>query len=319
MGKRLKYLKGRMTGITCDYPILGFEKAMEKNGVRGLYNCYPPVDWTAKVLKRAGLLRQLANLSDNLYIVPFMMASEHRLFPVCYFAETTIYAFDCWPAHYDRWESLFRRQKMKIAFISARISAERMSKRVPGLEAIWMPEGIVLDRYFTGKPLRERTIDVLELGRKYDAFHDKIRDHCAARGYDHRYEKIKGQLIFKEEADFYVGLADAKILICFPSSITHPARAGDVETMTLRYLEGIASRNVILGHCPSELHDLFGYNPCIEADMNDPAAQIDQILQDIDAYNDLVDKNLKRLHEVGTWEIRVGQILTILRERGYAC
>jgi hypothetical protein len=192
-----------------------------------------------------------------------------------------------------------------------------MRERVPGLDVVWMPEAIEPTLYSPDRPLAERSIDVIELGRRWATYHDKIRDHCAARGYVHRYEKTRGQLVFETREDFLRGLGDSKISVCFPSSLTHPERSGDVETMTLRYLESVASGCVIVGRCPAEMRDLFGYNPVVEADLGDPVGQIDQILQSLPSFEPLLDRNLQRLREVGTWDTRVGTMLELLHERGY--
>jgi hypothetical protein len=246
-----------------------------------------------------------------------MQPAEGRLFPQCYWAETIVYGFDCWSPQYDQWDALFRRQRSRVAFISARQSAERMRERVPGLDVIWMPEAIELTRYSPDKPLAGRSIEVLELGRRWATYHDRIRDHCAARGYVHMYEKAAGQLVFATSEDFFRGLGDSKISVCFPSSLTHPERSGDVETMTLRYLESVACRCITVGRCPAEMRDLFGYNPVVEADPIDPAGQIDHILQNLASFEPLLERNLQRVREVGTWDTRVATMLELLQERGY--
>lgn len=315
--KRLKYLSARPLGVPLDYSIQAFERSIARCGVKALNNDGSFMNFTGRALKKLGMIRRLADMSHTAYIAPVMQIAEDRIFPVCYVAETMVYAFDCWAPAHDRWEAFFRRHKMRIAFISARISAERMAKRVPGLETIWMPEAIDPAPYSAEKPVKKRSIDVLELGRRYDIYHDRIREHCVSKGYQHRYELRNGQLVFSSAEDFYRGLADTKISICFPSSITHPARSGDVETLTVRYLESIACKNIIVGRCPQELKDLFGFNPVVEADMGDAAGQIDDILANVDAYGERLDRNLQRLREVGTWDTRVETILSVLRQRGF--
>ena len=69
-----------------------------------------------------------------------------------------------------------------------------------------------------------------------------------------------------ELKDLVAGLANSRVSICFPQSITNPERCGKVETVTLRYFESMASKCLIVGKCPLELRDLFGYNPVIEVD-----------------------------------------------------
>jgi hypothetical protein len=94
--------------------------------------------------------------------------------------------------------------------------------------------------------------------------------------------------------------------------MTDPVKAGGVETVTFRYFESIASCCLIVGHCPAELEDLFGYNPVIEADLQDPAGQLFDLLQNIDSYQGFVDKNRQRMLEVGSWDVRVETMLSTL-------
>ena len=91
--------------------------------------------------------------------------------------------------------------------------------------------------------------------------------------------------------------------------MTHPERSGDVETVTYRYFESMASGCLIWGKCPQELFDLFGYNPVIEADEHDPYGQLDEILQNLGKYQELVGRNYQRLMEVGTWKVRAASMI----------
>jgi hypothetical protein len=297
--------------------VQALQRTLSSRGVARLNNDLPPLRLPGRVAAKLKLMRRVADLSRNAYFAPIMQVTEARLFPVCYFAETIVYCMDVWPAKYEQWESFFRRQKMRVAFITARQSAERMRQRVSGLDAIWLPEAINPEGYIGDKPLAARSIDVLEMGRRHAPFHEKIVRHCEAKGYVHRYEKVRGQIIFPTYDQFVRNLGDSKISVCFPSSLTHPERAGDVETMTLRYLESIAARCVLLGRCPPEMRDLFGYNPVIEADENDPAGQINAILAEPHAHEELIERNYRRMTEIGTWDVRVDQMLALLRERGY--
>ena len=99
--------------------------------------------------------------------------------------------------------------------------------------------------------------------------------------------------------------------------MTHPDYARGVETLTLRYFECMASRSLVVGHCPQELADLYGYNPIIEADLNRPGEQLREILGSIQDYQSLVDRNYQTTIERGTWHQRVREIIAALRARGY--
>jgi hypothetical protein len=316
--KRLKLLAQHPSGVVGEYPILSMQRSLEAAGVPVKYNATSkPVQLVARVLARASLMRRIADLSSTAYLTPIMYLSEGRLFPQCYFAETLVYCFDCWPSRWDRWEKFFRRHRMRIAMFSARQSAEYFCRRVPKMESIWMPEAVDPTDYRGEKALGERSIDVLELGRRFDEYHEKIRDPLAAAGRSHQYEKQRGAIIFPTRDNLLVGFGDSKISVCFPSSMTHPQRSGNVETVTHRYFESMASRCILLGHCPAELSDLFGYNPVVEADLNDPTGQIESILARPDAHKELVERNDRKMLDVATWDLRVKQILNLLKERGY--
>ena len=316
--KRLKFLARRSRGAVSEYPIISMQRALESAGVPAVYNATSrPVRLFARALAKAGMMRRIADLSATAYFVPIMFLSEARLFPQCYFAETIVYAFDCWPAQYARWAKFFRRHRVRVALFSARQSAEHFQKNVPEMASLWLPEAVEASLYRGDKPLRERAIDVLELGRRSAQYHDGIVAPLARAGRVHQFEPTPGTIIFPTFEELVAGFADAKVSVCFPSSQTHPARSGDVETITHRYFESMASGCLLVGRAPRELIDLFGYNPMIEADMTDPARQLDAILSDIDAHAPLVARNRARLTEVGTWDARVRTLLEQLAARGY--
>ena len=316
--KSLKFLARRSRGAVSEYPIISMQRALEAAGVAPVYNATSrPVRLFARALARAGMMRRIADLSDTAYLVPIMFLSEARLFPKCYFAETIVYAFDCWPALYGRWERFFRRHRMRVAFFSARQSAEHFQRAVPVMESLWLPEAVESSLYRGDRPLGERGIDVLELGRRSAPYHDAIVAPLAKSGRLHKFEATPGSIIFPTFEELVAGFADAKISVCFPSSMTHPQRSGDVETITHRYFESMAAGCVVVGRAPRELVDLFGYNPLIEADMTDPAGQLEAILRDIDAHAERVARNRARVMEVGTWDARVRTLLEQLKARGY--
>ena len=86
-----------------------------------------------------------------------------------------------------------------------------------------------------------------------------------------------------------------------------------METVTHRYFESMASKCLIVGHAPKELTDLFGYNPVIEVQWGSEFGQIEQLLNNLGSFEDLVERNYLRLLEVGTWTSRVAKILDTLR------
>jgi hypothetical protein len=273
----------------------------------------------ARGISKLRLVRALVRVGRTAYLAPVDQGAEWRCFPVTYLHEVVPWVFDAWPNVYGRIERVLRRQRVRLAFCSARQSAEHLGRAL-GIECLWMPEACDPSVLDPSKPLAERTIDVLELGRRYDVWHEAVTGRLAALGKAHLYEKVKGQMIFATEAALRAGYNDAKISVCFPSSMTHPARSGDVETATLRYFESMAAKCLIVGHCPAELMDIMGYNPVLEADMTSAesaAGQIEEILANVDRHQELVDRNYRAVLERGVWDVRIRQLLDELAKRGY--
>lgn len=317
-GKRVKLLRARTSETTpWDSPVASLQATLAARGMKSFDNGGGAIDLLGRAATRLHLMRRIADVSNTAYFAAIMQISEPRLFPVCYFAETIVYAMDVWPAKYEQWRAFFGRHRMRLAFVSARQSADRLRGVSDGLETVWLPEAVDPAQYDGSKPIAARSIDVLEFGRRYEPYHDAIAGRCVEKKYLHRFEQTPGEVIFPTRRDFLAALGDSKIAVCFPSSLTHPKRSGDVETMTLRYVESIAARCILVGRCPAEMRDLFGYNPVVEADMNDPAGQLDAILARPSAYEELIERNYRRLLEVATWDVRVDELLAALGQRGY--
>jgi hypothetical protein len=268
------------------------------------------------VLMKLGMVRNFFR-SGRAYIVPMLHCSEYRLFPASYTHECIPYSMDVWPPSYARWEAFARRNRVRTWFITARQSAERFKQKFPDANILWLAEAVDPSEYRHEIPLADRKIHVLELGRKWDAYHAKIEKPLEERGRTHLYEKVKGKLIFGARQEMIDGFVNSVISVCFPQSLTHPERAGDVETVTLRYFETIACKCVPVGRAPQELIDLFGFNPMIEVDMDHAAEQVDEILTDPAKYQPMVDRNYQRLMEVGTWDARIREMLATLKTLGY--
>ena len=160
-----------------------------------------------------------------------MQVSEARLFPVCYFAETIVYAMDVWPPRYDQWEAFFRRHRMRVAFISARMSAERMRAARAGarrdLAAGGDRPGAVRGRQTARRALDRRPGDGPAARRRttsgssataQPAVTTTATKQSAARSSSRRTTSSSPPW------------ATARSRVCFPSSMTHPQRTGDVET-----------------------------------------------------------------------------------------
>ena len=189
-----------------------------------------------------------------------------------------IYMFDGWPRFHAELGKLFDLLNVKAVFFSSRDVVLKYQARVNSkCKVYWIPEGINANEY-SFKDYKEKTIDVLEFGRMYKAYHDKIVNALIIVDKKHIFAKADEPILFKTKTDFKNALAITKISICVPSSITHPDRAEDISTMTLRYLQCMASKCLVIGIMPDEMKVLFDYMPMIEIDMKNAEAQILDIL-----------------------------------------
>lgn len=226
-------------------------------------------------------------------------------------ARKSIYLFDAWPARHADIRAFVESWRIQYAFVSSSQAAARLAELCQRCTFIWVPEGVDPDRY-DARPLGEKDIDVLQLGRKYDAHHTEIVPALEKSGKTYLFEREKGKLIFPERDKFVDGLARSRVSICVPSSITHPERAGNIETMTIRYLQSMVSKCLVLGHAPAEMVELFGYNPVVEIDMSDPAGQLLDILGGYDEYLPLIERNFDRVVSEHTWDNRWQRMATVL-------
>lgn len=300
--------------------MLGMNRALAGAGLpEWRLQRFRAVEALGRALGRYRINRNLVRLPGRACVVIMGWPNDGRAFPYGWFLETIPWICDCWPDDYPKWERLFRRNRTRLAFISSQGSVRHFTQRIPEMEAVWMPEACDAAEYLPGKPLAERSIQVLELGRKHKPFHDAVVGPLAAAGVRHIFAADGSRTpIFPDQPSLHRGLGDAAVSICFPKTVTHPDAAGGLETATLRYFESIASGCLLVGHCPAELQELFGFNPVIPADPADPAGHILSILRSIDLYQPFVDRARGRLLQVGTVECRAREMLRALRKRGWS-
>ncbi len=222
--------------------------------------------------------------------------------------------WDCWPMYFEKTCQWFIKHNVRTAIFTSSQTADRMKERFPEMKILAITEGIDTSKYIEGKNLNERSIDLLEFGRKNKI----VFDVNLPKNYTHLYSK-NGEHLFKTEQDLVNGLADSKITVCYPRCDTQPQKAGDIETLTQRYWEAMLSRIVIVGRAPKELIDLIGYNPVIEIGKENQKERIIDIINHINNYQSLVDRNNDTAKKMGSWDIRARQIMDWLRSSGYKC
>lgn len=270
----------------------------------------------------------------------FLMRQEARLrfvepinryfdaFPDYMFYEIIPMIWDCWPCLDDRLSVWLMKHDVKVSIFTSEQAAERIQKKFPKMKILVVPEGVNTSLYNKGKELKDRNIDVLEFGRSTKELLDErcfedLNCICTA--------KLEKRLTDEE---LIHTMGDAKITLSLPKCDTD-ARIGDgQETLTQRYWENMLSRILMVGHAPKELVDLIGYNPCIELydfkshrgmknytiePLNSELVnkQMKLIVENIEKYQDLVNKNRETALEMGDWRLRMRFIQNKLVELGY--
>jgi len=233
-----------------------------------------------------------------------MISGDFRLMiPVCFFSrQNYIYMYDVWPRFHHWIFPMLRFFNITYVFFSSRQVYDAYIKSYPAgpCKAMWLPEALDGSAYHF-KTHQERSIDVLEFGRNYDQYHDLILQPLKKHNYKHVYKTPDMPVLFPGKAAFTAALAESKIVICVPSNISHPDRAEYISTMTLRYLQAMASKCLVVGILPSDMEAAFGYIPIVEIEMERAGEQLTAILANYEEYLPLIEKNYQEVMVNHQW------------------
>lgn len=274
-----------------------------RNVIELLHRVFRRVNLSAMHNTKANYLKNPVADAKHLFVI-MMGLDEKKYLPYSFTNHCrSIYLFDAWPYSYNGIVQFVKENKIDFVFVSASQSSVGLNKLLGKHNVFWIPEGINIGEY-SSTDYSEKSIDVLAFGRKYDNYHHMIKDELEAKGFKYLYEKNKDEIVFEKREAYIQGLANTKISICFPSNLTHPNRAGNIETMTIRYLQSMASKCLVIGHAPQEMIELFGYNPVIEVDYEHPAQQLVDILTKYESYIPMIEKNYHFISKSQTWHHR---------------
>lgn len=289
-------------------------EAWLRNGGRGAKECYPP-----RFLHGTVFRWELPTIWKNSkearlrFVEPVSLSFDS--FPDYARYEVVPMFWDCWPCYFEKTCEWLRRHQVKTAIFSSHQTAEKTQERFSGkhdgwqkINVIWCAEAVDESVYLRGKLLKDRAVDLLEFGRSNDVVVSSAKlAGIKINGVplQHVCTKQNGKFIFTNE-QLYEAMGDAKVTIALPRSMTQPEIAGDIETLTQRYWECMFSRMVMVGHAPQELVDFIGYNPVIEL-RDDISAEdlIRDVLEHIEDYQGLVNKNLETAQHLGSWNVRM--------------
>jgi hypothetical protein len=71
---------------------------------------------------------------------------------------------------------------------------------------------------------------------------------------------------------------------------------------------------LIIGHAPTEMVDLFGYNPVLEIDTEEPCRQLSNVICRYDDFIPLIERNYQEVLKNHTWDRRWAEISRLLSE-----
>lgn len=262
-----------------------------------------------RILSKCPFLNRLRPGARKSDIINFasMISGDFKLFlPYGFLSRRNfIYMYDAWP-RFHRWIfPMLDFFNIRFVFFSSKQVYLNHLERYPRskCQSMWLPEGIKASDYHF-ESYANKHIDVLEFGRLYQQYHERIRDLLLQKGKNHVYRKVGEALLFPDKRSFVNGLAQSKIVICVPSNITHPDRAEYISTMTLRYLQAMASKVLIVGLMPSDMRELFPYTPIVEIDMDQPATQLMEVLENFEQYIPLIERNYLEVRNHHQWQNR---------------
>lgn len=258
-----------------------------------------PVAFAPKRFGRARFPVLLPLMGPKFWILRAALATGHPVIPYCW---------DVWSPNAERWARELAAPGVVGVITTSTDARDLLRGLLPG-RIEYVPEALAPHRYPAAvPPLADRSLHVLELGRRDESWHRVVSSALKANGFVHRFEASPGQIIFPTSLELDEALRQTLVSVCFTRRRTHPESAGTVDAITHRYLESMAFGCVLLGESPMDLIDLIGHDPGVQVDAHDPASQLLELLAEPAKLQPLVDANRHWVRNAGTWVSRTTAI-----------
>ena len=155
----------------------------------------------------------IPKVSSPVFYISMGVSEANRSLPYSLFAKNNIlFLFDAWPKYYHLIKQIIKAYNISALFVTSRESAARLKESIENADVFWCPEACNPGEYkYFDYKLKD--IDVLQFGRRHELWHNMVCDSFKQNGINYLYEKIKGQIVFKDRNDFISGLARTKISI----------------------------------------------------------------------------------------------------------
>ncbi|MEM0913990.1 MAG: glycosyltransferase [Planctomycetota bacterium] len=275
-----------------------------------------PIHVLSKAIKRLGMLQRLGPMRSawrrGRYDVVFVPEDQLGFFPPLGLRRELVpWCMDSWPKFDAGLHGFFEKFGVRRACFTQRAAVERCRAAMPEIAASWMPESTPPEIYDASLPLADRPTRIISYGRQLDGMNEAL----AALG-DESSGVLDAATCRRRFADLdslRAAIGRARTTLAYPRSLTHTDFSGGSETMTLRYLEAVASRTVLMGATTQEMVDLFGFDPVIEATPGTVGDLVREVVEHPERYQDHVDRCHARFLEVGTTVVRARQFADWLR------
>lgn len=228
-----------------------------------------------------------------------------------------VYLFDTLEPQFQLTHHLFSNDDFTTRYTS-------FHDAVPALEKITSREWLALAQgvptaLFRPVPVDQRVIDFSAYGRRWEPFHQVLREFCDNNQLYYDYTTHMGKIPNANEGELYRQyawhLSHSKFTVSWPVELTNPVRAGRLHPVTCRWFEAASAGTPIIGRKP----DNPVFDEVLVADLVmdiDPHAdkktmwkRLDQIWEARHSYLERSAKISMQNAERWSWETRVSAII----------
>ncbi|MDO4955203.1 MAG: glycosyltransferase [Akkermansia sp.] len=227
-----------------------------------------------------------------------------------------LYCFDTWEPDYRHWEGVFSHIPLHAVFFAYRQSYDYFSRLFDFChflpqswdDSVFHDQGVPKTRLF------------LQMGRRVESIHGMILRYMEERGIpdspqNYTYRRSPDEVTFPTIQSTARAVAESRFMVCAPRSVDDPGFTGNVQDVTARFYEAMASKTLIIGYKPRPVFDeLFPEDAMVELnpDGSDFAGKIDYFLNHPDEYNRMVERNYELVMREHTWAARFRQFCAAL-------
>ena len=228
-----------------------------------------------------------------------------------------IYCFDTWESEYTYWEDAFKKIKPYCVFFAYKESHLYFKEK--GIRTGFVPQSMDEQFFFPHNVSKERLF--MQMGRKNTKIHDMIigyleRHNILDTDDNYVYERHLANIIYPDTMDLAENISRTRFFVCAPQSLENSKLTGKISDVTARFYEAMACKAIIIGFKPDTYDELFPSDSMIELnpDGSDFDEKIDELINNVEEYDEKVNVNYQYLQEKHRWKNRLDSMLEIVKE-----